>query len=325
MAEIIAKLDDFVLNRASQTTSGTIQKVGVIGGGAMGQEIAKTISQHGFEIIIIDLDDDRVQEAMSGIARKLDEEISHWGMTNGEKRLILSRIKAGTDYQMLADCDIVIEAINSRKQGTSLDIRKDIFCKIENVVHRDTIITSNTAILMISDLASGLKFPDRAVGLHFISPTDKIKVLEVVKSSRTSDEVYKTILRFVKMLEKKPIQLAESPGNLTTRMTVVLINEACNMLMEGVACIKDIDETMKSNLGFMFGPFELADRIGLDKLMKWMDGLYNEFGDQIYKTSPVIKRLVRNNFLGKATGEGFYRYDSTGKIVGQTVSCPEFR
>lgn len=325
MAEVIAKLEDFVLNRTNQTTSGTIQKVGVIGGGAMGQEIAKTISQHGFEVIIIDLDDERVEEAMNGIARILDEEISHWGMTNGEKRLILSRIKAGTEYKMLADCDIVIEAINSRKQGTSLDLRKEIFGKIESVVSRDTIITSNTAILMISDLASGLKFPDRAVGLHFISPTDKIKVLEVVRSSRTSEEVYKTTLRFVKMLEKKPIQLAESPGNLTTRMTVVLINEACNMLMEGVACIKDIDETMKSNLGFMFGPFELADRIGLDKLMKWMDGLYNEFGDQIYKTSPVIKRLVRNNFLGKATGEGFYRYDSSGKIVGQTVSCPEFK
>lgn len=326
MAEIIAKLEDFVLQRNVQSTSsGSIQKVGVIGGGAMGQEIAKTISQHGFDVIIIDLDENRVQEAIHGITLSLDDEISHWGMTNGEKRLILSRIKAGTDYQLLADCDIVIEAINSRRPGTSLDIRKEIFSKIESVVGRNTIITSNTAILMISDLATALKYPDRAVGLHFISPTDKIKVLEVVRSSRTSDDVYRTTLRFVKMLEKKPIQLAESPGNLTTRMTVVLINEACNMLMEGIACVKDIDETMKSNLGFMFGPFELADRIGLDKLMKWMDGLYNEFGDQIYKTSPVIKRLVRNNFLGKSTGEGFYRYDATGKITGQTVSCPEFK
>jgi 3-hydroxybutyryl-CoA dehydrogenase len=246
-------------------------------------------------------------------------------MTNSEKRLILSRIKGTTQYEALSDCDIVFEAINSRKPGTSLEIRKEILQKAEQFVRRDAILASNTATLMISDLASGLQYPDRAVGLHFISPTDKVKVLEVVRSARTSNEAFELVSRFVRMLEKKPISLMESPGNITTRMICVVINQSCEMLMEGIASAHDIDELMKTSLGHQFGPFELADRIGLDKLQKWMDNLYNEFGEHGYKTSPVLKRLVRANFLGKAAGQGFYKYDANGKISGSTITCPEYR
>lgn len=324
MTEIIAKLEDFTLSHQEQP-KGTIQKVGIIGCGSMGQQIAKTISQHGFDVVCIDVDDSHVADALAGITAMLDDEIRRWGMTNGEKRLILSRIKGSSEYRDLSDCDIVIETINSKKPGTSLELRKDIFKRVEEHVGRDTIITSNTAVLMISDLAEGLHFPERAVGLHFMAPTDKVKVLEVVRSAKTSETAYDTVCRFVRMLEKKPIRLQESPGNITTRMIVVMINEACEMLMEGIASINDIDETMKSNLGFMFGPFELADRVGLDKVMKWMDGLYNEFGEHNYKTSPIIKRLVRANHLGKSTGQGFYKYDASGKVVGYSVTCPEFK
>jgi 3-hydroxybutyryl-CoA dehydrogenase len=324
MTEIIGKLEDFSLGKSTKK-SGTIQKIGIIGCGSMGQEIAKTISQHGFDIVIIDLDDQIVNDGIAGITRLIDDEIRRWGMTQGEKRLILSRIKGSIDYNSLADCDIVLEAINSRKPGTSLELRKEIFRKAEAVVRKDTILTSNTATLMISDLASGLKYPERAVGLHFLAPTDKVKVLEVVRSARTSDEAYDLACRFVKMLEKKPIRLMESPGNLSTRMIIVVINEACEMLMEGIASVHDIDELMKTSLGHQFGPFELADRIGLDKLQKWMDNLFAEFGEHNYKASPIIKRLVRANYLGKASGQGFYKYDANGRIYGDTVTCPEFK
>lgn len=324
MREISLKLEDLALSHSVQQ-KGVIQKAGIIGCGSMGQEIAKTISQHGFDVVIIDLDDQKVADGIAGITRLLDEEIRHWGMTQGEKRLILSRISGSVDYAKLSDCDIVLEAINSRKAGTSLDLRKSIFHKIEAVVSRNTVITSNTATLMISDLASELKYPDRTVGLHFISPTDKVKVIEVVRSSRTSDEFYDLACRFVKMLEKKPIKLVESPGNISTRMICVVINQACEILMEGISSVAEIDELMKTTLGHQFGPFELADRIGLDKVSKWMDNLYNEFGEHGYKTSPVIKRLVRGNHLGKATGQGFYKYDASGKITGSSITCPEYR
>lgn len=324
MAEIIAKLEEFTLGKETKT-SGSLQKIGIIGCGSMGQEIAKTISQHGFDVVILDLDDSKVLEGINGITRLIDDEIRRWGMTQGEKRLILSRIKGSTSYETLADCDIVLEAINSKKPGTSLEIRKEIFRKAEAVVRKDTILTSNTATLMISDLASGLQHPERAVGLHFLAPTDKVKVLEVVRSAKTSEEVYDQACRFVRMLEKKPIRLMESPGNISTRMIIVVINEACEMLMEGIASAHDIDELMRTSLGHQFGPFELADRIGLDKLQKWMDNLFAEFGEHGYKASPVIKRLVRANYLGKAVGQGFYKYDANGKVIGNTITCPEFR
>ena len=324
MSEIVGKLEDFSLTKTPKQ-HGSIQKVGIIGCGSMGQEIAKTISQHGFDVVCLDLNEQRVQGGIEGITRMIDAEILRWGMTNSEKRLILSRIKGTVEYSALADCDIVFEAINSRKPGTSLDIRKEILQKAEKIVRRDAILASNTATLMISDLASGLEYPDRAVGLHFMSPTDNVKVLEVVRSSRTSDEAFEIVSRFVRMLEKKPITLMESPGNITTRMLCVVINQACEMLMEGIASAQDIDALMKTSLGHQFGPFELADRIGLDKLQKWMDNLYNEFGEHGYKTSPVLKRLVRANYLGKAFGQGFYKYDTQGKIIESTITCPEYR
>ncbi len=324
MSEIIGKLEDFSLTK-SPKPHGAIHQIGIIGFGSMGQEIAKTISQHGFDVVCLDLDEKRVTSGLDGITRMLDTEILRWGMTNSEKRLIMSRIKGTVEYKDLADCDIVFEAINSRKPGTSLEIRKEILQNAEKYVRRDAILASNTATLMISDLASGLEYPDRAVGLHFMSPADNVKVLEVVRSARTSEEAFEIVSRFVRMLEKKPISLMESPGNVTTRMMCIVINHACEMLMEGIASAQDIDELMKTSLGHQFGPFELADRIGLDKVQKWMDNLYNEFGEHGYKTSPVLKRLVRANFLGKASGQGFYKYDAHGKIVESTITCPEYK
>jgi 3-hydroxybutyryl-CoA dehydrogenase len=213
----------------------------------------------------------------------------------------------------------VIETISSRQRGTMLTIRQEIFKKIEAVVKRDTVITSNTATLMISELASVLKYPDRAVGLHFINPIEKTQIVELIVGIRTSDEAFDKILRFVKMLDRKGIKLNESPGNISTRMIIPLINEACEILMEGVASIEDIDETMSEISGNHTGPFELADRIGLDKILKYMENLYVEYGERKYMASPVIKRLVRANFLGKQTEKGFYIYEN-GKKVGSTVS-----
>ena len=167
MSEIIGKLEDFSLTK-SPKPHGSIHQIGIIGFGSMGQEIAKTISQHGFDVVCLDLDEKRVAGGLDGITRMLDTEIRRWGMKKKEKRLIMSRIKGTVDYKNLADCDIVFEAINSRKPGTSLEIRKEILQNAEKYVRRDAILASNTATLMISDLASGLEYPDRAVGLHFI-------------------------------------------------------------------------------------------------------------------------------------------------------------
>ena len=312
-------LADFSLGKRIQP-KGIIQKVGVIGCGAVGQEITRAISQYGIDVVFLDLDEERIALIYKQLEEQLDDVINHWGLTPGEKRAILSRIKGTTDYKDLADCDIVIESISSRKRGTSIEIRKEIFRNVEQVVREDAIISSNIATLMISDLATVLKRPERAIGIHFILPVHKTHVIEVVKGINSSDEAYHQVIKFAGMINKSIIRVNESPGNIVTRMMVTTINEACEILMEGVASVSDIDAAMKESSGNIYGPFEMADRIGLDKILKYMDNLYQEFGDKKYKPSPIIKRLVRANYFGRITNRGFYNYES-GRAVDQTVTC----
>jgi len=301
------RLEDFSLGKTMHS-KGSLQKVGVVGCGAMGQEIAVLISQSGIDVVFIDISEDRINEVMRRIEAHLDDRISKWGLTGGEKKLILSRIKGSTDYSVLSDCEMVFETVNSKKKGTSLELRQEIFRKIEAVVQPDAIIASNTATLMISEISSVLKRPERAMGLHFFSPVGKVKIIEAVRSVYTNEETYALVSKLALLIGKKLINVNESSGNISTRMLVPLINEACEILMEGVATVSDIDETMKETSGLQLGPFEMADKIGLDKVLKWMENLYTEFGEQKYKPSPMLKRLVRANLVGRRVGEGFYLY-----------------
>lgn len=320
MAEDI-KLEDFALRKRS-AKKGTVSLVGVIGCGDMGQEIVRTISQQGFDVIFLDVNPDIIEDSIKSIEEALDHKIVNWGLTAGEKKAIMNRITGVTEYEKLKQCDLVIEAINTNKKGNSTKERQEVFVKVEEVVNDTTVIVSNTSTLMISELTSGLKHPERTLGMHFISPVESIDIVEVVRHFNTSDEAYDMVSRFVRMINKKLIEVNESPGNISTRMTVPMINEACNILMEGVASVYDIDKTMRSAFGNQYGPFELADKIGLDKVLKWMDNLYQEFGEQKYKASPVIKRLVRLNHLGRKSSVGFYKYEN-GQAIEQAVTCAQ--
>jgi 3-hydroxybutyryl-CoA dehydrogenase len=308
------KLERFSLSKSMQSRS-MLQKVGLIGCGSVGQEIALHVSHKGIEVIFIDLSDKRIEEILNRMNAELDSRIRKWGMTQGEKKLVLSRIKGSTEYSDISDCDIIIETIHSKKQGTSLEERMEVFKKVEQVVKKNTVITSNTATLMISDLSSALQHPERSLGMHFITPVDKINIVEVVKHANTSDDAFEMVKKFSGMIGKKVIECSESPGNISTRMIATMINEACSILMEGVATIEDIDEVMKETTGFEFGPFEIADKFGVDKIHKWMQNLYQEQGDMRYKPSPIIKRMVRAKMLGRNVGEGFYYWKDDKKTA----------
>lgn len=308
------RLEDFSLGKTEQP-KGSIQKVGLVGCGAMGQEIAVMLSHSGIEVAFIDISEDRVAEVIKRIERQLDNRISKWGLTNSEKKLILSRISGSIQFESLKDCDIVIETVNTKKKGTSLELRQEIFKSIEAVVRPEAVITSNTATLMISEISGVLKRPERAMGLHFFSPVEKIKVIEAVRSVNTNDETYATVSKLALLIGKRLIEVSESAGNVSTRMLVPLINEACNVLMEGVATVADIDIIMKETSGLQLGPFEMADKIGLDKVLKWMENLYAEFGESKYKPSPILKRMVRANMVGRRVGEGFYLYSGSSRTA----------
>jgi len=314
----MSKLAEFGLGDKLKVV-GKIQKVGVVGCGSVGMGITLLVARYGMEVVFVDVSQERISEIFSNLETQLDDEINHWGITASEKRLVLSRITGTTDFIELKDCDVVIEAISSRKKGTEIEQRKEIFRKIEEVVSEKAIISSNISTLMISDLAEVLKNPGRAVGIHFIEPIDKTNIVEVVNGIQSIDEAHKKVMRFCQMINRKGICVHESPGNISTRMLIPIINEACEILMEGVASVQDIDLTTRETLGHNIGPFELADKIGLDKILKYMENLYAEYGESKYKASSVIKRLVRANYLGRRVGRGFYNYEND-KPISSTIT-----
>ena len=317
----VEPIEDYALRKKVRKKGG-LQKVGLVGCGNMGQEIAHLVARNGINVEFIDLSNERIAEVFIELNQKLDDIIDKWGLTVSEKKAILSRIHGSVDYTSISDCDIVIETINNRKPGTSLEMRKEVFRKVEAVVREDTVLASNTSTLIISDLASVLRHPERAVGLHFLPSVISGGVVEVVRGLHTNQYSVEFVEKFARTLGKRVIPLIESPGNISTRLIVVLINEACETLMEGVASATNIDATMKQGFGLQFGPLEMADRIGLDKVIKWMNNLYQEFGERKFKPSPVLKRLYRLGYHGRRSGQGFYVYEK-GKVVSETITCPE--
>ncbi len=313
MAEVIVEsIENYGLIQKSRPRT-LFSRVGVVGCGNVGQSIVLLISQKELEVVFIELSEEKVSSAIARMGQELDSMIDRWGMTPGEKRAILSRISGHVGYENLRGCDLVIEAIRSKTREQRITCRKEVFKNIEKYVSPETIIATNSTTIAITELSSELEYKERCVSLHFITSAPGAKMIEVVRSLYTSDEVFDRVSKFINMIGKILVQVQESPGLISIRLFVTLVNEACEILMEGVGNKFDIDTTMRVGLGLSLGPFELADKIGLDKVERWMDNLYGEFGDIKYKASPVIKRHVRAHQYGRSTGKGFYSYDETGK------------
>ena len=298
-------------NRPKQLFS----KVGVVGCGSVGQTIALMIAQKDIEVVFVELTEANVAHAIEEIDGALDKMIERWGMTPGEKRAVLSRISGHIGFECLAGCDLVIESIRSKSRERRITSRKEVFRKIEEVVSPECIIATNSTTIVITELSSELEHNERCVSLHFLTDTPNARMIEVVRGLYTSEEVYKRVIKFVQMIGKEAILCEESPGLISVRVFVAQLNEACGVLMEGIGTMADIDKTMRIGLGQVLGPFEMADKIGLDKVMRWMENLYNEFGDHKYMASPVIKKLVRANNLGRISGRGFYSYENGKKVA----------
>ncbi len=290
-------------------------KVGIVGCGILGQEITRMVSSHGIDVTFIEISEEKIEQALNSISNDLDDMIEKWGMTFSEKRAIMSRITGTMNYEDLEGADIVIESVKSRSRESSVELRKRIFREVEHYIEPDAIIATNSTTLVITEMSSELEYPERCVSLHFLSPADKIPMVEIARGLNTSDETYEKVCQFAKMFEKKVVPVIESPGIISTRLIAPLINEACEILMEGVGKMEDIDDTMKMGFGFPLGPFEVADKIGLDTIVRWLDNLYKEFGDLKYKASPMLKKMVRANHLGRETQRGFYKYNEEGKRI----------
>jgi 3-hydroxybutyryl-CoA dehydrogenase len=280
-----------------------LEKVAVIGAGTMGNGIAQVVAQAGFEVILRDVDSTYLERGLKNINKNLKRSVDKGRIKEGEKEEILSRISLTTTLDLIADTDIVIEAINE-----NMELKKNIIIELDEVCKYDCIFASNTSALSITELATVSRNPERLIGIHFFNPVPVMKLVELIKSITSSQDTFDRAREFVNKLGKTPVEINEAPGFVVNRLLIPMINEAIYILSEGVANAEDIDIAMKLGANHPIGPLALADLIGLDVCLAIMETLYEEFSDSKYRPCPLLRKKVRAGHLGRKTGEGFFNY-----------------
>jgi 3-hydroxybutyryl-CoA dehydrogenase len=311
MADEKLKLEDLLGSTAQKAEElERIDYVAIIGGGVMGQGIAQTISTSGLDVLIVERDEEQVEKSEESLKSSMEREILRWAITQSEMKSVLSRIKWTTDLNDIVECDLIIEAVDE-----NFELKKKIFTELDKIAKPDTIFISNTSTLSLSKITYSLKRKDKIIGMHFLNPVPKVPLVELIRAYETSDKTVEVIKKFAMRIGKTAVEVYEYPGFVTTRAIVPLLNEAMYILLEGVAKAKDIDTAMRLGYNFNMGPLEMADAMGLDEVLAWMETLWATLGEPRYRACPILRKLVRERKLGKKTGEGFFKYDSEGKII----------
>ena len=281
-----------------------VNKIGIIGAGQMGHGIALVAAKAGFDVILRDIKDDYVKKGLSKIERFLDKSIEKGKMTADEKKKILSKVTGTTKLEEFRDVDLVIEAIFE-----NVKVKKDLFKELDDICKKEAIFSSNTSTIPITDLASATKRPEHFIGMHFMNPVPIMKLVEVIRGLRTSDETSVITKELAEKMGKIPIEVNDGPGFISNRVLFSMINEAIFCLMDGTGTAESIDSVMKLGMNHPMGPLELADLIGLDVSLNIMNVLYEGFNDSKYRPCPLLKKMVQAGYLGRKSGRGFYDYN----------------
>lgn len=316
MAEMIKEpIENYGLSSKDRKKT-LFSKIGIVGCGKEGSKIATVAATAGIEVVFLEISDDRVQQAFDRIGSELDMRIATWGLTESEKKTILGRIKGTLTFAAFKNCDFVIEAVRYDDNGErSLNHRKEIFHELENILAEDAIIATNASSVVITELASELKYKERCVCLHFVMMQPQSRILEIVRGLYTSDSCYNKVCQFAKLIGYDFVTVEESAGLISNRLFFILLNEACAILQEGLTTPIEIDSIIKVGLGQRQGVFCMADQMGIEKIVPQMEDLYKEFGSLKYKPSPLLLRLNRAKRWGVSTRIGFYEYDEEGNRI----------
>jgi len=292
-------------------------RIGVVGCGKEGSVIATTAALNGMEVVFLEPSEERITNAYDRIEGKLDKKIENWGLTEGEKKAILARISGTTNYEDFSGCDFVIEAIRYDDNTGERRIiqRKEVFKHLEAVLSPNAIIASNVSTVIVTDLAAELEHTERCIGLHFLSNIPDSQIIEIVPGLNTSSETYDKVCQFAKMINHEYVPVMESAGLISIRLFLIQLNEACGILMEGISSVEDIDRVLTAGFGHRQGVFRTADQMGIEKIVKLLENLWDEYGSIKYKPSPILLRLYRAKHFGISRGKGFYTYDEEGNII----------
>ncbi len=282
--------------------------VGIIGLGVMGRGIAETVAGHGIQVIAVERDEKSLASGLEGLSHQMDIQIRRWGTTQAEKRAVLSRTKGTTTLTDLEKCTIIIEAVDE-----NYALKQKIITDLCSIGKEDAVFISNTAALSLTKLAETSARPDRIIGMHFLNPVTSVPLVEIVRGMQTSDETFELTKAFAQRIGKTPVEVFEYPGFITTRTILPMLNEAMHVLMEGIAKAEDIDTAMRLGYNMQAGPLEMADSMGLDEVLSWMESLWHELGEARYRPCPLLRRHVREGKLGKKTLEGFFKYNEDGR------------
>ncbi len=286
------------------------QKLGIVGGGFMGKSIAQKVAASGIDVVVLEVSKPQAERAREELAASLDAEMAKWGITAAEKQALLARVCFTDRIADLAATDMIIETVTE-----DLATKQDVMRRLGATCPPDRVFITNTSTLSITEIASASGRADRVVGMHFMHSVTQSPIVELVRGAETSDATTATALELARTLGKTVIRVFESPGYVVTRAMIPFLNEAMYLVLEGVATAEDVDLGIRLGYEFKMGPLEYSDRVGLDKVLGWMEHLWRELGDFKYRPCPLLRKLVRAGHLGRKSGRGFFVW-----VDGERVS-----